>query len=223
MGKIARTERTAVRRHPERGVYDFAAITAILDEGFICHVGFTIDSQPYVIPTIYGRVRDKLYIHGSAASRMHRTLREGVPACVTVTLLDGLVLARSAFHHSVNYRSVIILGKAVEVTGPEKLKALEVIAEHVVPGRWQEVRPPSEIELKATVVLSLAIEEASAKARTGPPVDDVDDYKLECWAGEIPLQLVPQPPVPDPKLASHIVAPKSVLNYRRPAIRAEKP
>jgi nitroimidazol reductase NimA-like FMN-containing flavoprotein (pyridoxamine 5'-phosphate oxidase superfamily) len=192
-------------------VYDFSTVAAILDEGLVCHVGFTIESQPYVIPTIYGRVRDTLYIHGSTASRMIRTLREGVPVCVTVTLLDGLVLARSAFHHSMNYRSVVILGRAAEVAGTEKVKALEAISDHLFPGRWREVRPPNEIELKATVVLSFPIEEASAKVRTGPPVDDEDDYGLSCWAGEIPLRLVPQPPVPDPRLSPHIVAPKPIL------------
>lgn len=214
-----RTERTSVRRRPERGVYDFAAIAAILDEGLVCHVGFAIGAQPYVIPTIYGRVGDKLYIHGSAASRMLRALLDGASVCVTVTLLDGLVLARSAFHHSVNYRSVVIFGRAMEVAGPERLKALEAISEHVIPGRWREVRPPNEAELKATVVLSLVVEEASAKVRTGPPVDDENDYGLGCWAGEIPLRLVPQLPVPGPRLAPDIVAPKSVLNYRRPAPR----
>lgn len=211
MDQIGRTERTTVRRHPERGVYDFSTIAAILDEGLVCHVGFTIESQPYVIPAIYGRVRDTLYIHGSTASRMIRALREGVPVCVTVTLLDGLVLARSAFHHSMNYRSIVILGRAAEVAGTEKVKALEAISDHLFPGRWREVRPPNEIELKATVVLSLPIEEASAKVRTGPPVDDEDDYGLSCWAGEIPLRLVPQLPVPDPRLSPHIVAPKPIL------------
>lgn len=211
MDQIEHTERTTVRRRPERGVYDFSTIAAILDEGLVCHVGFTIESQPYVIPTIYGRVRDTLYIHGSTASRMLRTLCEGVQVCVTVTLLDGLVLARSAFHHSMNYRSVVILGRAVEVAGTEKVKALEAISDHLFPGRWREVRPPNEIELKATVVLSLPIKEASAKIRTGPPVDDEDDYRLGCWAGEIPLRLEPQPPVPDPRLAPDIVPPKPIL------------
>jgi nitroimidazol reductase NimA-like FMN-containing flavoprotein (pyridoxamine 5'-phosphate oxidase superfamily) len=169
-----------------------------------------------VIPTTYARVGDTLYIHGSAASRMLRTLRTGVPVCVTVTLLDGLVLARSAFHHSMNYRSVVVLGTAVEVADDrEKLAALDAIVEHVLPGRARDVRGPSQNELKATLVLRLPLQEASAKVRSGPPIDDEEDYALSCWAGEVPLRLVASAPVPDPRLDSTLVAPAPVAEYRR--------
>lgn len=188
--EIPRTPRTQVRRYPKREVYDRAATYAILDEALICHIGFVAGGQPYVIPTIHARVDDRLYMHGSAASRMLRTLRGGIPACVTVTLLDGLVLARSAFHHSMNYRSVVILGTAEEVTDEtERMRALEAVVEHVVSGRWADVRSPNPTELRATLVLRMPIEEASAKVRTGPPLDDEEDYALPCWAGEIPLSL----------------------------------
>jgi uncharacterized protein len=217
------TERTTVRRRPQRASYDRATVEAILDEGLFCHVGFLVDGQPYVIPTIYARVGDRLYIHGSAASRMLRTLCEGVPVCVTVTLLDGLVLARSAFHHSMNYRSVVILGTAVEVPEQiEKLGALKAIVEHVVPQRWEDVRWPSEQELKATLVLSLPLEEVSAKVRTGPPLDDEEDYQLRCWAGEVPLRLVPQAAVPDPRLDREILPPSYVSHYQRSRSTGEK-
>jgi hypothetical protein len=217
MAQIAPTARTRVHRLPKRGVYDRAAIEAVLDEGLVCHVGFVVDDQPYVIPTTYGRIGDRLYLHGSAASRMLRALRGGVPVCVTVTLLDGLVLARSAFHHSMNYRSVVLLGTAVEVTDDaERRLALEAIVEHIVCGRWPEIRWPNETELKATLVLRLPIEEASAKVRQGPPVDDEEDYARPCWAGEIPLRHTPQPPVPDPRLAPAIAPPPAVRGYRRP-------
>src|SRR5438093_6317808 len=170
------TDRTRVRRLPARASYERATIDAILDEGLVCHVGFTVDGQPYVIPTVYARVGDELYIHGSAASRMLRTLEDGVPVCLTVTLLDGLVLARSAFHHSVNYRSVVVLGTATEVTGrEEKLAALRAVVEHVVPERWEDVRAPTDQELRATTVLRLPLAEVSAKIRTGFPLDDADD------------------------------------------------
>ncbi len=202
------TERTRVRRLPARASYDRAVVDAILDEGLVCHVGFTIDAQPYVIPTTYARVDQHLYIHGSAASRMLRTLTDGVPVCVTVTLLDGLVLARSAFHHSMNYRSVVILGNAVEVAGAdERLVALEAIVEHIRSGRWREVRSPSPQELRATSVLRLALDEVSAKVRSGPPLDDADDLAQGCWAGVIPLRLVAGAPVPDPHLPAGIVLP----------------
>jgi nitroimidazol reductase NimA-like FMN-containing flavoprotein (pyridoxamine 5'-phosphate oxidase superfamily) len=217
MAQLQLTERTTVHRMPKRGVYDRNAVEAILDEGFFCHVGFALDGQPYVIPTIHARMGEQLYIHGSAASRMLRTVREGIPVCVTVTLLDGLVLARSAFHHSMNYRSVVILGTACEVTDrTERLAAFEAIVEHVVPGRWQEVRWPTEQELKATLVLKLPINEASAKVRTGPPLDDEEDYQLPCWAGELPLRHVPQTPVPDSRLHPEAVLPAYVRNYHRP-------
>ncbi len=210
------TPRTAVRRLPKRGVYDRAAVFAILDEALVCHVGFARDGQPFVIPTIFTRVEDRLYVHGSAASRMLDALAEGIDACVTVTLVDGLVLARSAFHHSMNYRSVVVLGRARLVIDPEeKRAALEAIVEHVVPGRSREVRAPSERELLATSVLRLDLVEVSAKIRTGPPVDDPEDMDLPCWAGEIPLRLVAQAPVADPQLGAGVEAPPIARNYRR--------
>jgi nitroimidazol reductase NimA-like FMN-containing flavoprotein (pyridoxamine 5'-phosphate oxidase superfamily) len=210
------TDKTRVRRIPKRGHYDRETIDAILDEGFICHVGFVADGQPFVIPTGYARVGDELYIHGSAASRMLRELSKGVEVCVTVTLLDGLVLARSAFHHSMNYRSVVILGTAELVTdADEKNKALEALTEHFIPGRWNDVRRPTELELKATSVLKLPITEASAKIRTGDPVDDDEDYSMNVWAGVIPLKLMPGEPIPDAKLADGISPPEYVAKYSR--------
>jgi hypothetical protein len=204
-GPFPASERVRVRRLPQRGVYDRGVVHAILDEALVCHVGFVVDGQPYVIPTIHARVGDTVYVHGSAASRMLRTLREGAPVSVTVTLVDGLVLARSAFHHSMNYRSVIALGTATEVTDPvEKRAALDAIVEHVAPGRLAEVRAPSELEMKATLVLKLPLQEVSAKVRTGPPLDDEADYALPCWAGVIPLALQPLAPVADPRLAPGI-------------------
>jgi nitroimidazol reductase NimA-like FMN-containing flavoprotein (pyridoxamine 5'-phosphate oxidase superfamily) len=196
------TPRTTVRRLANRGVYDRQAIYAILDEAYICHVGFVVPHengvQPFVIPTIHARIGDTLYVHGSAASRMLRSLREGIDACVTVTLLDGLVLARSAFHHSMNYRSVVVLGKGREVADrEEKLRALEAIVEHVVLGRSAIVRPPNEIEIKQTLVIALPLTEASAKVRTGPPIDEEEDYKLDVWAGVIPISLTKGEPIQD--------------------------
>ena len=214
---LTRTDRTAVRRLPKRGSYDRAVLDAILDEGLVCHVGFVVDGQPYVIPTTYGRAGDRLYLHGSAASRMLRSMREGVPVCVTVTHLDGLVLARSAFHHSMNYRSAMVLGVAEEVVDPEeRWTALRVIVDHVVPGRWDAIRAPNEGEMRATLVLRLAIDEASAKIRTGPPVDDDEDYALPIWAGELPLRTTLLPAVADPRLPSGIPVPGHVTAYRRP-------
>lgn len=210
------TPRTRVVREPHRGVYDRAEAYKILDEGFICHVGFTAQNQPYVIPTGYGRSGDTLYIHGSAASRMLRNLNQGIPVCVTVTLLDGLVLARSIFNHSMNYRSVVILGTAQAVTDPEeKLSALQVLSDHIIPGRWAESRQPNEQELKATLALKLPIEEFSAKVRSGPPIDDEEDISFPTWAGLIPLQIMAGEPVDDPKLAGEIGVPAYVRNYRR--------
>jgi hypothetical protein len=198
MTEIAITERTRVRRLSKRASYDVATIHAILDEALICHIGLAVGGKPVVIPTIHWRDGDRLYVHGSAASHMLRNLRDGVDACVTVTLLDGLVLARSAFHHSMNYRSVVIFAKATEVTDrEEKVRALEKLVEHIVPGRSAEVRAPNESELGQTLVLSLPIEEASAKIRTGPPVDDEDDYALPVWAGVVPLWLARGEPVRD--------------------------
>jgi len=214
------TDRTRLRRLPARGSYERATIDAILDEGLFCHVGFTVDGQPYVIPTVYARVGDELYIHGSAASRMLRTLENGVPVCLTVTLLDGLVLARSAFHHSVNYRSVVVLGTAVPVEDEAaKRAALEAIVEHVVPGRTASVRAPAPKEVRATSVLRLPLVEASAKVRSGPPLDDEEDYALECWAGEVPLRMSALAPLADPRLPPGIHPPPSVVGYRRPGAR----
>ncbi len=215
-GATPPSPRTTVRRLPKRAAYDPATIHAILDEGLVCHVGFVHEGQPYVIPTNYARWGEQLVIHGAAVSRLLRTLAEGVPVCVTVTLVDGLVLARSAFHHSTNYRSVVILGTAQEITdGSERLEALRAFVEHVLPGRWNEVRPPSESELRATLVLKLPITEASAKIRTGPPVDDEDDYALPCWAGVVPLALTAGAPVPDGRLGAGIAPREEIKAYRR--------
>lgn len=201
------TERTQVRRLPKRAVYDKAQVRAILDEGFVCHAGFVVDGQPYVIPTGYGRAGDLIYIHGSAASRMLRTLDQGVDICVTVTLVDGFVLARSAFHHSMNYRSVVVLGRARLVTDPEeKPAALRAITNHIVPGRWEETRQPTDKELKATTVLALALDEVSAKVRTGGPIDDEEDYGLHVWAGVVPLRRQLGDPIPDERLLPGIAA-----------------
>jgi hypothetical protein len=211
------TDRTTLKRLPKRGDFDRDAVYKILDEGFVCHVGFVVDGHPYVIPTSYCRVGDKLYIHGSAASRMLRTLEQGADVCVTVTLVDGLVLARSAFHHSINYRSVLILGLAEVVEDPvEKMQALEAFTEHVVPGRWRDVRQPTEGELNSTLVLSLLLVEVSAKVRSGPPLDDEGDYLLPVWAGEIPLRIVAGPPVTDPRSLSGLETPRYAGDYRRP-------
>ena len=216
MPQFEPTERTRLRRMPKRASYDVDVVEAILAEGLYCHVGFNVSGQPYVIPTIYARVGEDLYIHGSAASRMLRTIGGRMPVCVTVTLLDGLVLARSMFHHSMNYRSVVILGEASEVSDPdEKMTALKAIVDHAMVGRWEDARQPSEQELKATSVIRVPLEEVSAKIRTGPPVDDEEDYQLDCWAGEVPLTLVSQPPVADPLLRSGIELPGYAKNYGR--------
>lgn len=214
---LTRTGRTAVRRLPKRASYDRAVLNAILDEGLVCHVGFAVAGQPYVVPATYGRAGDQLYVHGSAASRMLKEMTGGIPVCLTVTLLDGLVLARSAFHHSMNYRSAMVLGVAQEVTSDEeRWDALKAIVDHVVPGRWDETRSPSENELRATLVLRLPIDEASAKIRTGPPVDDEADYALPRWAGELPMRTITLPAIPDPRLAPGILLPAHVAHYRRP-------
>jgi len=211
------TPRSTVRRLPDRARYDRATVDAILDEGLVCHVGFVDEGQPYVIPSAYARLGDRLVVHGSAASRMVKVLAGGAPACVTVTLLDGLVLARSQFHHSMNYRSVVVLGRATEVVDPaEKRRALEAIVEHVAPGRPASARPPNEKELRATRVVAFSLDEASAKVRTGPPKDDEEDYALPVWAGELPLRLEPLAPVPDPRPGPPIPAPPHVTGWRRP-------
>jgi len=216
MSDFKPTERTQVKRLPKRGKYERDTVFAILDEGFVCHVGFTVDGQPYVIPTNYGRSGDTLYLHGSAASRMLRTLSEGVAVSVTVTHVDGLVLARSAFHHSVNYRSVVILGTARLVTEPaEKMEALRVFTEHVMKGRWDDVRQPTEQELKATTVLALPLEEVSAKVRTGGPIDDEADYTLPVWAGVLPLEMVAKEPLADPQRKNNPAVPEYLKKYSR--------
>jgi uncharacterized protein len=210
------TARTRVVREPDRAVYDRAAAYQILDEGFICHVGFVVDGQPFVIPTGYGRAGDNLYIHGSAASRMLRRIDQGVPVCVTVTLLDGLVLARSIFNHSMNYRSVVVLGTAVAVEDPkEKLEALRLLSEHILPGRWAESRQPNEREIKATLVMRVPITEFSAKVRQGPPIDDEDDYGFPTWAGVIPLEMVAGTPINDPRLDPKTPVPGYARGYSR--------
>jgi nitroimidazol reductase NimA-like FMN-containing flavoprotein (pyridoxamine 5'-phosphate oxidase superfamily) len=214
--QILETQRTRLKRLPKRGHFDREIINAILDEAFICHVGFVANDQPYVIPTGFARVGNDLYIHGSSASRMLRDLSAGINVCVTVTLVDGLVLARSAFHHSINYRSVVVLGTAALVTDPtEKNNALEAITEHIIPGRWADVRWPTELELKATSVLKLHIAEASAKVRTGDPVDDEEDYAMDIWAGVLPLRMVHDQPIDDSRLGNGVVPPEYVLNYKR--------
>ena len=213
---FVKTERTTLKRLPKRGVFERDQVYSILDEGFVCHLGFVIDGRPFVIPTSYGRAGDNLFIHGSAASRMLRALAGNVEACVTVTLIDGLVLARSAFHHSMNYRSVVIFGTAsvVQETA-KKLEALRAISEHIIPARWEDVRQPNEEELRATLVLQLPLIEASAKVRLGPPLDDEADYELHTWAGEVPLRLVAQIPIPDPRLPNDIELPSYVKSYLR--------
>jgi len=216
MSTPPRSARGAVRRHPERGAYDAETIHAILDEGFLCHVGFVDDAQPFVIPTLYARAGDTLYLHGSPLSRMLRRLADGLPLCVTITLVDGLVLARSAFYHSINYRSVVILGRGRMVTeAGDKEEALRALVDHVVPGRSADARGPDAQELKATLVIAVPLAEASAKVRMGPPKDAPDDYALDVWAGEVPLRLQSLEPIPDARLAPDIAAPDYVRRYRR--------
>jgi len=210
------TPRTRLVREAHRAVYDREAAYRILDEGFLCHVGFVVDGQPFVIPTSYGRKDDSLYIHGSAASRMLRQMKESVPVCITVTLLDGLVLARSVFNHSMNYRSVVVLGKATLVDNPEeKLEALHLLSEHILPGRWADSRQPNASELKQTSVLRLPIEEFSAKARVGPPIDDEEDYSFPTWAGVIPLEMMAGEPIDDPRLDPGSAVPSCAKHYSR--------
>ena len=209
-----KTVRTQVKRIPKRGHYDLETVCSILDAGLICHVGFVVDGKPFVIPTAYGRMKTQLFIHGSPASRMLQSLQQGIEVCVTVTLLDGLVLARSAMHHSMNYRSVVLFGTAKLVSDQaEKMQALYAFTEHVMPGRWAGTRKPNQQELTATTVLALPINEASAKIRTGPPIDDAADYELPHWAGVIPLSLKAGKPIVDPKLAAGITVPEHVEHY----------
>jgi hypothetical protein len=211
------TPRTRVRRRAERGRYDRDTVHRILDEGLVCCVAFVADGQPFAIPTAYARDGDTLYLHGSPASRMLRNLAGGVPVCVSVTLVDGLVLARSAFHHSMNYRSVVVLGRARAVEdAEERLRALRSLVEHLARGRWDETRRPNAKELAQTLVLALPLAEASAKVRSGPPLDAAEDAALPHWAGVIPLGVVPGAPLPDPALAPGVAAPPYALCYRRP-------
>jgi uncharacterized protein len=188
MNSYIPTQRTKVRRLSKRAVYDKTLVHGILDEGFLCHLGFAVDGLPYVIPTLYARSGDRLFLHGSGASRTLKTLSQGVDVCATITLVDGYVLARSAFHHSMNYRSVVVLGRAHPVTEPEeRLEALRTLTNHLVPHRWEELREPNDLELKQTMVLTLPLEEVSAKVRTGPPVDEEEDYAAPVWAGVVPI------------------------------------
>lgn len=208
------TARTALRRLPKRGSFERQTVYEILDEGFVCHVGFVADGQPFVIPTAYGRAGDELYLHGARASRMLKALAGGSDVCVTVTLTDGLVLARSAFHHSINYRSVVVFGRArVVESDEEKTRALRAFTEHVMPGRWDEVRWPTPQELAATLVLALPLSEASAKIRTGPPIDDEEDYALPVWAGVVPLGTSAGEPEPDPRLPAGTPLPEHVEGF----------
>jgi uncharacterized protein len=209
----AASPRTKVRRVPARGIYDRDTIDAILDEAMIAHLGFVHDGQPFVIPTLHARVGDLVYVHGSAASRAIRNASVGA-ACLTVTLLDGIVLARSAFHHSVNYRSVVVLGTARPVEGPqERLVALEAFAERLIPGRWGEVRPPNRQELKATRVLAMTLDESSAKVRTGPPEDDPEDYDVPVWAGVIPLHTTAGTPLADPRTPPEVTPSGAITTW----------
>src|SRR5258706_3171555 len=216
MEKIWQTPRTTLKRLPQRGTYDRELINQILDEGLVCHVGFAVDGKLFVIPTGYAGVGESLIIHGSQASRMLRSLGQGIDVCVTVTLIDGLVLARSAFNHSMNYRSVVVFGRTTVVDASDaKLAALRAMSEHMIPGGWDDVREPNERELQQTTVLSLPLTEASAKVRTGAPVDDEDDYNLDVWAGVIPLRLVAGVPVDDPRLLANTAVPKYAVEYER--------
>ena len=208
------TQRTELRRIPARGSRDWDTINPILDAGFLAHVGFCVDRQPFVIPTLYGRDEKRLYLHGSAASRMLAELETGIPACVTVTLVDGLVLARSAFDHSMNYRSVVAFGTARKIADPaQKIESLRVISEHLIAGRWTDVREPSERELKATTVLEFSMDEASSKVRSGPPLDDENDYGLRVWAGVLPLEIRSRTPIPDDNLIDGVTLPEYVRRY----------
>ena len=221
---MPRTERTTLKRLPQRGTFERQQIYEILDEGFICHVGFVVNGQPFVIPTGYARVPDALIIHGSQASRMLRQLGQGIDVCVTVTLIDGLVLARSAFHHSMNYRSVVVFGRARVIEDrEEKMAALTALSEHMIPSRWDEVREPNDRELQLTAVLAIPLTEASAKVRTGPPLDDEEDYDLPVWAGVIPLQMVAQMPIADPRLGPNIASPSYSIEYHRGTHSGQKP
>ena len=217
MSNFTPTERTKVRRKPDRGTYDRELIYSILDEAFVCHVGFIADGQPFVVPTNYVRIGDKLFLHGSTASRLMRTLASGAPFCLTVTLLDGIVFSPTATGHSVNYRSVVVIGKAELIEDPQaKLAAMRDFVEYVIRGRWATVRPPSEQELKATMVLAVPLAEVSAKVRTGFAVDDDKDYATPAWTGVLPFKWTPGTPMRDPRGNPSIPVPANIQNYSRP-------
>ena len=217
MSEFMPTERTKVKRMPMRASYDEALVYSILDEGLICHVGFVVDEQPYVIPTTYCRIDDTLYFHGAPASRMFRSLDKGIKVCVTVTLLDALVVARSAFNNSVNYRSVVILGTASQVHDHnEKVRSLQALVEHVIPARWYDIRTPTEKEVKSTFILSLPLKEVSAKVRTGPPTDSTEDYALPIWGGIVPLHLTALAPLSDQYVKDGFPIPPYIIGYHRP-------
>jgi hypothetical protein len=213
---LLQSPRTTVKRLAKRGEYDRQTINDIIDEALICHVGFVVDGSPVVIPTIHTRVGETLYFHGSGASRILRSLRDGIDACVTVTILDGLVMARSAFHHSMNYRSVVVLGKGREVTErEEKLRVLDALVEHVCAGRVRDARAPNESELRQTLVIAIPLAEASAKIRSGPPVDDEEDYAMPIWAGVIPLAVTPSEPIDDGRMVAGVIVPEYATRYQR--------
>jgi uncharacterized protein len=212
------TDRSQVKSRPRLGHHDRTIVNQILDESLVVHVGFIVDGQPFVIPMGYGRDGDRLYIHGSTASRMLKSLEKGIDMCVTATLLDGIVIARSLFHHEMNYRSVVLFGRATLVEGEdEKMHALKVLSEQIIPGRWEQARTPTPQEVKGTIVLAFPIEEGSAKIRSGEPHDNAEDYALPIWAGQLPLKLTAGMPIPDPKLSSDIAAPENLINYHRGA------
>jgi nitroimidazol reductase NimA-like FMN-containing flavoprotein (pyridoxamine 5'-phosphate oxidase superfamily) len=211
------SDRTTVKRLPKRAAYDRDTIHAILDQGLVCHVAFTVNGQPTVIPTIYVRIGEVVYLHGSPASRMLQLVARGEEVCIAVTIVDGLVLARSAFHHSINYRSVVLFGRGSQVSEPErKNEVLRTLSDHIIAGRWDDVRLPSADELRKTLVVSIPLDEASAKVRTGPPLDDKEDYELPMWAGVLPLRLAAATPIPDPRLKPGIVPPAYITEYRGP-------
>ena len=219
MTQFTKTAKNRIKRYPQRGHYDHETIYRILDESLICHVGFVENGQPYVIPTNFARVEDHVVLHGAIASRLLKHVESGHPICVEVTIVDGLVLARSIFHHSVNYRSVVLFGKGHLIEEEqEKLTALQAIAEHLIPGRWQEARRPNRKELNATRVVSIKIDEASAKVRMGPPIDEQEDYALPVWAGVLPLQELPLSPIRDELQSQDVPLPEYIAGYSRTRI-----
>ena len=213
--KLQITQRSKLKRIPKRGSQERELIYSILDKALIAHVGFVNNGQPFVIPMAYGRKGDRLYLHGSPVSRLLKTLQQGIDVCITITILDGLVIARSLFHHSMNYRSVVLFGKAKLVEESDKMSALKALTDQMISGRWHNARIPNTKELKATSVLSIEIAEGSAKVRTGAPTDDESDYALPYWAGELPLKLTPGNPIADPKLSPEITVPEHIANYQR--------